>query len=135
MKRLYILLAFLFVGIVGYLGMRCGVDNSCAFSRFLNPLSFDLLKPLWVYVLFASPIPVLLLFVRPETLRAWSKFAYIFIPISVLFIFITPTWSNSWSPLYSFLKEDAARATSVLFTFISLAIIVWKQFNVGKKLV
>ena len=65
---------------------------------------------------------------------SWLYFAAWWLPLSAVLIALTPTWSNSWFDLYPLVKEDMALYTASLFTAISLILIVWKQFNLGKRL-
>ncbi len=118
--------------LIGYFGMLCGVDNTCAFVSFFSPLSFSFFKPLWVYALFFIPVPLVLFFVRENVWKSWLRFSYWWITLSLIVVAITPVWSNSWFPLYSFVKEDAAQVMGGLFTIISLILIVWKTFAARK---
>lgn len=113
--------------LIGYFGMLCGIDDTCAFASFFSPLSFTFFKPLWVYALFFIPVPLVLFFVRENVWKSWLRFSYWWIALSFIVVAITPVWSSSWFPLYSFVKEDAAQVMGGLFTIISLILIAWKS--------
>ncbi len=133
MKAKFLLLpAVLLVTFFSYLGMYCGIDTNCALAPYLSSFSFTLLKPLWVFGLFSLPVYMVLIFVRNSAWKAWLQFSSWWLPLSVIVIAITPTWSSSWFSFFSIVKEDSAIIMASLFTIISLILISWKQFSLGK---
>lgn len=135
MKIKFLALPIVLIAIfIGYFGMLCGVDAGCALAPYIHSFTFEFFKPLWVYGLFSLPVPIVLMFVRDNVWKIWLRLAAWWLPLSIIAIAITPTWSSSWFSLFSFVKEDFAMIMASLFTAISLILIVWKQFNLGKRL-
>lgn len=105
----------------------------CFFSNYgdLTDLGW-VLVPMSLSVLMVS---FLLLFMRNSVFSSWFKFALFSLPLIALLIYTTPENSNSWMPLYFIGRGTVTEWTACLFVIVSLVIIVWKQFNLGKKLV
>lgn len=55
---------------------------------------------------------------------SWIRFAAWAVPLSMLAIFMAPEYSTDW--MYRVEKGSVAIATSVIFSLISLGIIVWE---------
>lgn len=63
---------------------------------------------------------------RDDIYRAWFRFARWAIPLSMFFILIAPTYSND--RMYPIEKGSIALLTSVLFSIVSVAIILYRLF-------
>ena len=65
-------------------------------------------------------------FMRDDVYRVWARFSYIWVPISMVLIFLAPEYSSSF--IYPITKGSVAFISSLLFTLISLILIIWKYF-------
>lgn len=117
---------------LGYLGTFCSFDRSCLLYLLTNEFIFTVIKPVRIYSFYALIPTLVVLLVSPRVFNTWFKFALWWVALSVIFIAFTPTDTNAWMPLYSFVKEDTAKVMAILFTLISLAIILVKSFALRK---
>ena len=127
---------FLVVAAIGLdrFAVNCLNTESCGLASLIWPIFFTVIKPLYIYSLVFGLVAVILIFIKRNVFMSWLYFAAWWLPLSAVLIALTPTWSNSWFDLYPLVKEDMALYTASLFTAISLILIVWKQFNLGKRL-
>ncbi len=108
--------------------------SACPVTNFFHAFFLELINPLYTFSLIALLPALILTFVTRSTFITWLKFAMWWLPPSAILIAITPSTSNSWMPLFFIGKDTVTLVMAGLFTAISLVIIVWKQFNLGKKL-
>ena len=81
------------------------------------------------------PLVILLLFLRQEVFKTWSKFAMVAIPLAVIWIALTPVQSGSSAIAGLGIAEDRESVTwivSILFLVISLIIIAVKSYKLRK---
>jgi hypothetical protein len=132
-KYLPFVLASLFIAL-DLLAVPCITANSCFLANYIWPVFYNLIRPLYIFSEVFVLVALILIFVRNTAFNSWLRFAIWFIPLSIIVIGTTPTSSNSWMPLYFIGKDTVTLVMAGLFTVISLVVIVWKQFDLGKKL-
>ena len=105
-------------------------------SRCFNHLGDSIGQPLLMLSLSLMIITFILLFLRPEIFKTWSKFAMVAIPLGAILIALTPVQSSSGVIAGLGIGEDRESVTwavSILFLLISLTIIVIKSIKLRKK--
>ncbi len=110
------------------------VLTECTATSFLHGIFGSLVSPLYLFSTVAIVPALVLIFVKKTTFHSWLRFAAWWLPLSAVLIATTPETSNSWMPLYFVGKDTVTLIMASLFTAISLILIVWKQFNLGKRL-
>lgn len=118
----------LVVFLLGYFGMRCGIDPKCPLVVPFSSLAFSLLKPAWVFSLISLPAGIALLFANKRVFKTWLVFTAYWLPLSFMAIYIFSSSQRGLMPLYSYSPGTIAIIMASLFTAISLVIIGWKQF-------
>ena len=91
-------------------------------------------EPLLAFSLISFALLLTLSYLKTSINYSWLRFAAWWLPLSAVLIATTPETSNSWMPLYFIGKSTVTMIMASLFTAISLILIVWKQFNLGKRL-
>jgi len=134
MKFIPLVLVFSGLGL-RHLALWCVYGlSSCSATNFFHAIFLDFINPLYTFSIFFVVPALGLVFVKQHTFKSWLRFAIWFIPLSIIVIGTTSTSSNSWMPLYFIGKDTVTLVMAGLFTVISLVIIVWRQFDLGKKL-
>lgn len=110
------------------------VLTGCNLTSFFHGIFGSVISPLYLFSLIASVPALILAFVRKAAFYSWLRFAAWWLPLSAILIATTPETSNSWMPLFFIGKDTVTIFMASLFTVISLILIVWKQFNLGKRL-
>ena len=69
-------------------------------------------------------------FMSENIFRAWLKLLIIWLPMTLLLVIVTPEYNQSILPI---VKSTVAIFSSVIFSFFSLGIIIWKYFSKQSK--
>lgn len=126
----------IFAGIVSVILMvlnYIGTFNLCGGKIY--GVCMDILFDL---IMFFVPIIPLFIFslitylMRENVFQLWWRFARVWIPISMLAILISPSNSHNW--MFPIEKGTVAFVSSVLFTIISLILIIVWQVKERKNL-
>lgn len=121
-------LGTLFMVIIVMTWNSCYEDLQCR-----NSFYFDFFgKADWL--LFFPAIFVMSLFTikaNDRVFNSYLRFAYWWTPLSALIIFTTPTASHSWA-IGGPTRQTMLFVMSGLFLTISLGIVSWKYFSLGK---
>lgn len=99
----------------------------------LDSLVWSVGQPLLIFSVATFLLLISFPFVRVSTFSSWLKFAFWWLPLSVIAIYIGSSGENGWAPYYKYSQVEVAILMASLFVFISLIIIVWKQFGQGGK--
>jgi len=110
--------------LIGNFGGKCGVDDSCIFFSELYNYVYPVLQPLYLFSLFSIPAVVLLPFIQRKVFVAWTYFAAAWVLLSIVFIANAPEAVNSWFQIFPITKETVSRNMGILFSIISILIIV-----------
>ena len=89
-------------------------------------------EPLLIFSAIIFLFLISFLFIRERAFLPWLWFALWWLPLSMIVIYVASSGENSWMPLYSHSQGEVALFMASLFTIISLGIIAYKQFNLGK---
>jgi len=98
----------------------CGANEygSCMDTLASTMITFFPIIPLFIFSLITYKM-------RKEVFNTWRIFAAVGAPLSMLAILIAPEYGNSFIPVE---KGTVALFSSLLFSIISLGIILWKYF-------
>lgn len=94
----------------------------------IEMFSESLAQPLFLGSMSLVVTSFILLFLKPEIFKTWSKFAIFAIPILAVFIITTPVQCSAALGM-CLDKELASWFSSILFLIISLIIIIYKSIK------
>jgi uncharacterized membrane protein YfhO len=128
-----ILFAMSLIGIlIGYFLLHPEIFISCPMTEYSNCISEfwseGFASPLFWSTRWLPPLFFILIFVRREVFRAWSKVIVWVVVPALLAVFISP-------PLPTFLSPDRTQTTDFMVKFIvtiSLAVILWKYWRLSR---
>jgi len=101
----------------------------------VNLYSEGLAQPLILGMLAVAITLIILLFIRQEVFKTWSRFAIVAIPLAVIWIALTPVQSSSGGTFGLGIAETRESVTwiaSIAFLVISLIIILFKSSRAKK---
>lgn len=107
------------------LGLCSPNDKFC-----FDPYDEIIGQPLGVFSACLFIISLILLIVREQVFKAWSKFSIIFLPIAIVLIEISPSTSGSIDPIE---KEPVTLLSAAIFLIVSILIISIKSFKLRKE--
>lgn len=111
-----------------YLGFACAESKQCFASSFFWDNTFSFLEPMQIYLWAVLAPFIIAIFVKETVFKSWLRLATWFVPLALIIIFITPVTSNSWMPIFFISREEIAWYLGILFSIISLVLIIWKWF-------
>lgn len=118
-------LALLAIGF-RYFSIWCIFTSNACYGTTISHISLTITKPLYFFTLFFLPISIILAFVPREIFKSWLKLVAWAIPLAIIFIASTPVIDTSLLP---FSRSDAARLAGVVFSIVSLVLILYTYFS------
>lgn len=106
----------------------CIYSNGYCYGTWIHHIHQSFTNPLYSFALYSLPLAVILVFISRQTFISWIKLAVWAIPLAVLFIASQPVVASFLSTD----RDDASRLAAIIFTILSLILIVWKRFKSDK---
>lgn len=94
----------------------------------IEMFSESLAQPLFLGSMSIIIVSFILIFLKPEIFKIWSKFALFAIPLLAIFIITTPVRCSAALGM-CLNKELASWLSSIVFLIISLVIIIYKSLK------
>lgn len=126
-----VLLALATVGFRHFSVWCISPENFC-YRTTIDQTFLYTVNPIYFFAVAFLPIAVILIFVSRQIFQSWSRLAMWFVPLSLFVILVTPVTSNSWMPLFFISREEISWYLGILFSIISLILVIYKYFSLRR---
>lgn len=124
-QTLPLMLSMLGTGAV-YASYWCIYTSGACYTNWVNHIYESFTQPLHFFALYSIPLALVLIFVKREQFNSWLKFAVWALPLAAYYIATTHVNSNSFMDFFPYYRDDAARDSAIIYSFVSLCVIMLK---------
>lgn len=122
------ILALLAIGF-RYFSNWCIDSISSCYGSWFHQIYQYFTSSLYLFALYFLPIAIILTFVPREIFKSWLKLAVWALPLLLILVATQPI---NAAHILSTNRDDAARLAGIVFSVVSLAIILYKYFSLRR---